>query len=236
MIYRKDMNARSPLRVFENSIHGGLGKGNIGVVMARAGVGKTAFLVGVAMDDLLRGRKVLHVSMADTVAHVVKFYDGIFLDMRRTNHLENADHARLEMERSRMIHSYTNGEFTLDKLRKSLGFMKDHAHFEPEVVIIDGFDFESAGEADFTVLKDFAAKLDVEIWLSALTHRDDPVTNAKGIPNPVARFDAWISVMVNLEPQGKAVSIRLLKDHENENVTDLHMKLDPTTLLLLAEE
>ena len=39
MIYRKDWNERSPLRVFENSIHGGLGKGNIGVVTSRKGVG-----------------------------------------------------------------------------------------------------------------------------------------------------------------------------------------------------
>ena len=43
-MYTKEINERSPLRVFERSIHGGLGKGNLGVVMSRAGVGKTAFL------------------------------------------------------------------------------------------------------------------------------------------------------------------------------------------------
>ena len=37
-MFTKEINERSPLRVFEISIHGGLGKGNLGVVMSRAGV------------------------------------------------------------------------------------------------------------------------------------------------------------------------------------------------------
>ena len=62
-MHRKELNERSPLRVLEKSIHGGLGRGNVGVIVARKGVGKTAFLVGVALDDLMRDRKVLHVSL-----------------------------------------------------------------------------------------------------------------------------------------------------------------------------
>ena len=49
MVYRKQLNKRSPLRVFERSLHGGLGKGNIGVVTSRKGVGKTAFEIAAAM-------------------------------------------------------------------------------------------------------------------------------------------------------------------------------------------
>ena len=40
MKYGKEVNEHSPLRILEASIHGGLGQGNLGVVMARAGVGK----------------------------------------------------------------------------------------------------------------------------------------------------------------------------------------------------
>ena len=234
MIYRKEWNERSPLRVFENSIHGGLGKGNLGVVMSRAGVGKTAFLVGVALDDLLRSIKVMHVSLTDSVDHVRNFYDEIFEDLKRSNHLDDAAESRLQMERCRMIHSYQS--FSLDKLRRSVNFQKKHAHFVPEVIMIDGFDVASSTEEEWTLLREFAREQDVELWLSALTHRDDPVTNAKGIPNPVARFEAWISVMVNLHPDKGAVSLQLLKDHDNEDVADLNMRLDPTTLLLLKED
>ena len=55
-MYRKELNERNPLRLFEHSIHGGLGRGNVGVVVARHGIGKTAFLVGIALDEAMRGR------------------------------------------------------------------------------------------------------------------------------------------------------------------------------------
>jgi hypothetical protein len=135
-----------------------------------------------------------------------------------------------------MIHTYGAERFSIEKLRRSVSFQKEHAHFEPEVILIDGFDVAGSTEADWTMLKDFAKELDVELWLTALTHRDEPVTNSRGIPNPVARFEAWISVMVALQPEGSAVTVRLLKDHDNQDVANLHMKLDPTTLLLLSEE
>ncbi len=48
-MYRKFVNARSPLRLLEKGLHGGLGIGNIGVLVAGHGVGKTPLLVGVAL-------------------------------------------------------------------------------------------------------------------------------------------------------------------------------------------
>ncbi len=38
-MYRKEVNERSPMRVFEKSMHGGLGQGNVGVVASAPGVG-----------------------------------------------------------------------------------------------------------------------------------------------------------------------------------------------------
>ena len=61
-MYRKFVNARSPLRLLEKGLQGGLGIGNIGVLVAGHGVGKTPFLVGVALDELLRQGTVLHVA------------------------------------------------------------------------------------------------------------------------------------------------------------------------------
>ena len=86
-----------------------VGPGNIGVVVARHGIGKTAFLVGIALDDAIRGRKVLHVSLDKTVDHVREFYDEIFMDLAHSAGLEDLATARLEMERHRMIHTYAGG-------------------------------------------------------------------------------------------------------------------------------
>ena len=40
----------SPLKLLEMSVNKALGKGNLGVLMARAGVGKTACLIHIAFD------------------------------------------------------------------------------------------------------------------------------------------------------------------------------------------
>ena len=42
---KKELISKSPLRILEKSIHGGVGKGNLGVIAARKGIGKTACLV-----------------------------------------------------------------------------------------------------------------------------------------------------------------------------------------------
>lgn len=234
-MYTKEINERSPLRVFENSIHGGLGKGNLGVVMSRAGVGKTACLIGIALDDLMRGRKVLHIAFGDSVEHVREFYNEIFEDLRKTTHMDDAAETHLTVEQSRMIHTYKGTEFSAGKLEKDTLFYKDHANFQPEVVVVDCFDFENASETDLTALKDYAKNHNVELWLTAVTHRDQAITSNHGIPNPVARFEAWISVIVVLEPADSKVTLRLLKDHDNKNLEDLHLQLDPRTLLLSVE-
>jgi KaiC/GvpD/RAD55 family RecA-like ATPase len=88
-MYRKELNERNPLRLFEHSINGGVGPGNIGVVVARHGIGKTAFLVGIALDEAMRGRKTLHVSLDKTVDHIREFYDEIFMDLAHSAHLED---------------------------------------------------------------------------------------------------------------------------------------------------
>src|SRR5436190_7396471 len=87
-MHLKELSHRSPLRLFERSVHGGLGRGNIGVVASRTGVGKTAFLTCLALDDLLRDRRVLHVTTSHTVDHVRAFYDEMFADLAREAHLE----------------------------------------------------------------------------------------------------------------------------------------------------
>jgi len=58
---RKELINRSPLRILERSTHGGVGKGNIGIIAARKGVGKTACLVHIATDQLFQKIGRAHV-------------------------------------------------------------------------------------------------------------------------------------------------------------------------------
>ena len=70
---------------------------------------KPPFWSGIALDDAMRGRKVLHVSLDKTVDHIREFYDEIFMDLAHSADLEDLPTERLDMERNRMIHTYAGG-------------------------------------------------------------------------------------------------------------------------------
>ncbi len=235
-MYSKELTARSPLRIFKRSLHGGLGKGNIGVVFSRAGVGKTAFLIGVALDDLLQGKQVLHVAIDDSVDHVREFYDQVFNDLAISTNLADRAGAHHLLERNRYIHTFRGGSFSLSRVRDALASLKEHQQFEPVLVIIDGYpSFEDdRGELvnEMRELKELAAASNAELWLSALSHRHDSELDERGVPHKITSADETISVLVSLEPKADHVKLRLAKDHQNMNVADLHLQLDPTSLLL----
>jgi hypothetical protein len=233
-MYSKELNERSPLRLFEHSIHGGVGPGNIGVVVARHGLGKTAFLVGIAIDDAIRGRKVLHVSLDKTVDHIREFYDEIFMDLAHSANLEDVATARVDMERHRMIHTYTGGTFTIEKLRQSVQFLKEVAHFEPACLIIEGFGFEKASLSEIEALRQLAVEFNVELWMSAVTHRG-VAADALGVPEPLTKLASAIAVIVQMTDDSGSVKLALLKDHDNPNVANLTLALDPSTMLLVKK-
>ena|SRR5437867_2151556 len=233
-MYRKELNERNPLRLFEHSIHGGLGPGNIGVVVARHGIGKTAFLVGIALDEAMRRRKVLHVSLDKTVDHLREFYDEIFMDLAHSAHLEDLATERLEMERNRIIHTYAGKSFTIHKLRHSINFLREYAHFGPACIILQGFDFERATLADMQAFQQLTTELNVEMWMSAMTHRGVP-SNEHGIPEHLAKLASAIAVIVQMADHSGEVQLSLLKDHDNPSVAKLTLALDPSTMLLVRK-
>ena len=234
MVHRKDLNERSPLRVFEQSIHGGLGRGNIGVVVARHGVGKTAFLVGVALDDLMRGKNVLHVALGQALGRVREYYDEIFFDLARTSRLEDVEAVRREMEKHRHIHAYLGNTFSVPKLREEVELLREFVRFEPAAVVVDGWDFEKASVADLRALHALARELGAELWMSAVTHRESP-RNERGVPEPLAHLEEEVDVIVHLAHDGKNVHVTLLKDHDNPRPSDARLALDPVTMLLVQE-
>ena len=231
-MFKKQVNERSPMRVFERSIHGGLGKGNVGVVLSRAGIGKTAFLVDIALDDLMQDRKVLHVNIDDPVEKVRNFYDEVFSDLAESMKLENRDRVHLNVERHRLIQTWAADSFSLEKLRNGISMAAEVMKFEPEVIVVDGFPrFSEATEDDLLTLKDIAKKCDAELWVSGRARREDEV-DERGVPTKVARFEDYLSVIVKLEPEGDSVRLQLIKDHDNEDVASLFLHLDPKTLLV----
>jgi len=238
-MYRKEVNERSPMRVFEKSMHGGLGRGNVGVVLSRPGVGKKALLVQIALDDLLRDRRVLHISTEHAVDHVRAYYDELFHDIASYTKLAEPESVRLDLERHRMIFSLLGHAHTAEgvsqsmkKLVETVAFAREIAHFSPDVIIIESFDFANASEAMVDTLVKLARDNSAELWVSTTTKSTEPVT-AGSAPAPLDRFFEKISVVVYLESEKDVVRLRLLKDHESTAITDTSLRLDPHTMRII---
>jgi hypothetical protein len=218
------LNARSPLRLLEKGLHGGLGRGNLGVVIAGHGVGKSSFLVGVALDELLRGGCVLHVAVGESVSHVRAHYDTVFDELAASAHLADLARVRAGIDRNRRIRAYA--AFDAGKLREAVR-LESELGARPALVVIEGFDPAAAPRPVLADLKALAGELDAEVWLSAASEDGaDPAAS-------LHRVDDFVSVILALEPHAGHVRLRALKDHANPDVADLHVALDPKTLLLV---
>jgi hypothetical protein len=227
-----EIGEKSPVRILEKSIHGGLGKGNLGVFMARAGVGKTACLVYLALDDIIRENKVLHFGVEKSVEKVRLWYDEMANHVVESFHLPKGDELREKIETNLIIMSYVNHSFSPERMKSGIHNAITQGRFAPQMVIVDGFDFENASRASVESFKRTAEEFDVEMWFSARIHRENQVLNERGIPSPYGRFEDLLSVVVMLEPVQDAIFLRLLKDHDNPDLANLHIKLDPKTMLV----
>jgi len=229
----KSMIERSPIRVFDRAIGDGLGAGNLGVVLSRPGVGKTAFLIGLAVDQLLQDKKVLYISTKEPVDHIHRFFDEIFHSMAAALDANSVPQRQLKMERNRHILVYNRDFFSLDKLEESVAFLKDAAGFEPDMVIMDGTPRFSLSERwEIEGIRKLAAEWNAEIWTSSITHREGQEADERGVPTKVARYDDLIDVIVHLCPESDHVRVRITKEHASEEIAQVRMELDPATMLL----
>jgi hypothetical protein len=226
-MYRKFLTARSPLRVLEKGLHGGLGKGHLGLVLAGPGVGKSSFLVGVALDDLLRGDRVLHVVLDQTVSHTRHYYDTVFAELRATTHLEDGAVVQGEIEHLRAIRALPHADFCASKLRDFVK-VSEETSGKPSAVIVEGFDVARASASELDALRSLATEISAEIWISAQA----PGERIPRLPRELAAARDRFAVILALEPENGGVALRALKDHENPNPEALRVALDPKSLLL----
>jgi hypothetical protein len=227
-MYHRFLNARSPLRLLEKGLHGGLGSGNLGLVLAGPGVGKTSFLVGVALDELLHGQPVLHVSLDQSVAHVRAYYDTLFDDLAATTHLEETASVHADADRLRRIRAYPPASFDAKRLREAIE-LESELGGKPSLVVVDGFCVEGSTREEIVEWRRLAEQARVELWLSASTAEE----RIPSLPEVLRPLEDLFGVVLVLEPGQEVVALRALKDHDNPDVAALHVALDPRTLLLV---
>jgi hypothetical protein len=232
---RTELIARSPLRILEKSTHGGLGRGNIGIIAARRGVGKTACLVHIATDQLLRGRQVVHVSFASNTGRIVDWYEDIFREISRKFNLEAAMKEHDEMIRHRIIMNFSQEGVGLSRVMASVRTLIREGHFSADSIVIDGFDFRRSNLEELRTARGLAAEQGLEVWFAASLGYEQPRYSASGMPEILEPFGPEIDVLICLRPEENHIRLQLVKDHDAPTAPDLHLNLDPRTLLIAEE-
>ncbi|MDR2577500.1 MAG: hypothetical protein LBC70_01630 [Chitinispirillales bacterium] len=232
----QELISRSPLRILEKSTCGGVGKGNIGIIAARKGVGKTACLVHIATDQLIQGKNIIHVSFAANTANIVSWYDNIFKEIANRYKVGGAMDIYDRITKNRVIMNFKQDGLTICRILSSLKSMIRDGDFATDVVVVDGYDFSKSNAGEFAEFKAFAEELQVELWFSATTHRDAPEKDDKGVPLALSAFMASTAILILMAPRDGYVHLQLVKDHDIfPSPASLHLKLDPQ-VMLIAEE
>ncbi|MFH0977429.1 MAG: hypothetical protein V1874_16745 [Spirochaetota bacterium] len=233
---RTEQTKRNPLRILEHSSRGELGKGNIGVIAARKGVGKTACLVHIATDELFNNKHIIHVSFAANTGHIISWYEDIFEEIAKKFNIESAMDVHDQIVKNRIIMNFNQDGVKINQITNSIKSLIKDGHFSADSIIVDGYDFHKCTVDDLKVIRNFAAELGLEIWFSVSLKDNEIVPDGKGVPDLLTAFINEISIIIYMKPVKDYINLQLVKDHEILPVHDMHLKLDPLSLLIVETE
>jgi hypothetical protein len=230
---RQEAILRSPLRVLDQRLRGGLGKGHLGVIMAPAGVGKSALLVEIGLDALLRGKPVLHVAVGQPVEHVSARYDARFDELAESVDLADRRGVRDAAVRRRLIWSSLAPGFGAAALEEALAAFEAHLGRGPAAVLVDGFAWEEPGAAaTIAAIKASAAGAGAALWMTARDARGGEPGRAPRIDPLSDACAAQVDVGVFLEPEGRHARLTLVKEFGRYPASDVPLVLEGSALRL----
>ena len=225
---------KSPIRVFEDSINGGLGKGNLGVLTSKRGVGKTACMVHLAIDKILRGENVVHVSFGANVEHIMSWYKEAFKEITDYKGLDDAFDVYETIRTNRVMMNFSQENITVDKIINSLETLIKQGSFKADAVFFDGYKLTVATNEDVKKLKQFAQEMNLEVWFCVSPVRADVTYDQYGIADTMKPYLNTIDVLVGLHFNENAskVIMTVVQDHNTSVAHPAGVILDPKTMLI----
>lgn len=224
---KKELIDRNPLRLLDSGSGKILDEGQMGAVVARAGVGKTSFLVQLAMDSLLKGKNVLHISLDQSVKKVVLWYDEVYHNIKEMYQLGHSNELCESTLPHRFIMAFNSDKFTAKRLEERLGDLTEQGIFFPQVMLVDGLNFDESIRETLTEIRLMARDHGFPVWFSAQSK--DGASDAEGIPESISHVSDLFEIIIQLQPEGKDVNILTIKGAQKAETA---LKLDPTTFLV----
>lgn len=227
---KKDLILRHPLRALGYETEDILLTGGLGAVLARAGVGKTALLVQLALNTMLRGKKVLHVSLNDPVGKVVLWYDQLFQHLAEQHHIERRKTLWEDILPERFILTFKVEGFSVPRLEERLNDLIAQGIFTPEMMIIDGLIFDGNVRETLVRLKALAEKHALRLWFTVPIHRHVEEGRA-GMPVPLIEVEDLFEIVLLLSTEKEEIHIRALKRPARGETSPVFV-LDPSSMLI----
>lgn len=194
----------------------------LGVIVGGVGEGKTFCLVELGLDNLLAGRRVLHVAVGQAVDHVLALYD-VQLDARALIS-PGAELSRRHAEVSalRMISAFTNPDLAPDRLSSNLERLKQHLGFSPDVLLVDGL--QGNDPARIAALKQACAGSGAQLWITA--------------GPDLSTADAEVEVTLRIETRGGVAEVFAIPETDEIGVATVpavaQTSADPLAFTLLS--
>lgn len=177
-------------------LNGGLGRGEIGVVTAPTGVGKSHFLVNKGANALKVGKNVLHYTFELTETAVGIRYDSHLCDIPSNEVQDNKDLIKQKyesMELGRLIiKEYPTGYASVVTIRSHIEKLMMKG-FKPSLILIDYADImRSTRRYDsmrhelkliYEELRNLAQDINVPIWTASQANREAANSDVVGLEN-----------------------------------------------------
>ena len=229
---KKDLISKSPASKaigIEN-----LKQGRFGAVLSRAGVGKTSFLVQIALTQLLNDKKILHISLDESIEKInLRYTDGYTNLVDSIGYVDPQKAVRLweDINLNKVGISYNESTFDTKKIKDYLKSFKKADLALPSTMVIDGLNFDKDVSGILEELENLNREFSIFIWFSMKTHREEKLSQ-DGYP---IQFDAHkekFDKAIFLQPVEDKIEAVILKDGDK---TDQKYRLDPATMMIVEE-
>ena len=227
---KKELILQNPLRFIGDETEDILPEKGFGAVLARAGVGKTSLLVQLALNTLLRSKYVLHVSLDDPVNKISLWYKEVFRHLTKSYDTKETNKLWEDLLPYRFIMTFKVEGFSVPKLEERLMDLKEQNIFSPQMVLIDGFQFNESARTSLSEFKRLAKNHSLHVWFSVKTHRHEK-SESGGMPSQLSDVSDLFDIIIQLQPEGKKIHVITLKG-EPQSSDRPALFLDPATMLV----
>ena len=229
-MFNKAPDLQNPLQLMGLETKDIFAQGGFGAVLARAGVGKTALLVQLALNSLLQNNRVLHISLDDSVKKVTLWYKEVFYHLTKSWDDKQSSQLWEGILPHRFIMTFKVEGFSVPKLEERLTDLKEQNIFSPQAIFIDGLPFDVNVREALSELKQLAENQFFQVWFTVRTHRHEK-PGPEGIPMQLMDVADMFEVLIKLEPEGKDIHVKTIKG-ETEGSEHATLLLDPSTMLI----